>query len=88
MGIKITQKVSRSGQAAIIIIPKKIRDMLNIEFGDYIQVDISQEVIKLKDNTEKTKEELVKKDILQENKDEIRAIEERLSKLPDIEEIE
>lgn len=48
MSLSTVQKVSRSGNSLMIIIPEKVSKILNIKYLDYIKIDWG-EVIKLSD---------------------------------------
>lgn len=57
MVLSTLQKVSRSGKALIITIPVKIREVREIELGDYVEIGWGQ-VVKTEKKPQKKKKEL------------------------------
>lgn len=52
MGLDSIQKVSRNGDALIIVIPKKIEEILGLKAGDYINITYGDIVKKAEERKE------------------------------------
>jgi len=48
MSLKLIRRISRSGRGLVLRIPRDIERALNLKAGDYVQIWLEEDIIKIK----------------------------------------